>query len=308
MARPPKPPSSPSAALADPPVGRTMRAARQRQQEHGGGDGLVEARELVEAIVVKGEGLSLNAHKVLLLMIRAAGGDAWQDRWHSIAKVELTGTHRGHDRLRRILRELRMMQVRVRHMSERGVPSDLEAAIVSETDTEVSDDARAIVKWLFSGPMREVLRTSEIYADLRLDVVVPLESVYSLRLYELGCLHLKRQHPVWRGTKEELRAMLRVPAGAYRDWTDLRRKTLETAKAELDHIAPFTLDWQITSRRGRSVDALEIMFTAKDDVARADAEAELRRSRVGRKARRTGTVEQVTAISPAIAADLDKLR
>jgi hypothetical protein len=56
------------------------------------------------------------------------------------------------------------------------------------------------------------------------------------------------------------------------------------------------------------VDALEIMFTAKDDVARADAEAELRRSRVGRKARRTGTVEQVTAISPAIAADLDKLR
>jgi plasmid replication initiation protein len=262
----------------------------------------------VEAIVVKGEGLSLNAHKVLLLMIRAAGGDAWQDRWHRISKTELTGSHRGHDRLRRILRELRAVEVRVRHKSERGVASDWEAALVSETDTELDDDVHAIVKWRFSGPMRELLRTSEIYADLRLDVVVPLESVYSLRLYELGCLHLKRRHPVWRGTKEELRAMLRVPAGAYRDWTDLRRKTLETAKAELDHIAPFTLDWQIISRRGRSVDEVEVMFTAKDAQARANAEAELQRSRVGRKARRTGTVEEVKAISPAIAADLDKLR
>jgi plasmid replication initiation protein len=284
-----------------------MRAARQRRQEHGG-DGLVEARELVEAIVVKGEGLSLNAHKVLLLMIRAAGGDAWQDREHSIAKVELTGSHRGHDRLRRILKELRIVQVRVRHKSERGVASDWEAALVSETDIELSDDARAIVTWRFSGPMREILRTSDIYADLRLDVVVPLESVYSLRLYELGCLHLKRQHPVWRGTREELRAMLRVPAGTYRDWTDLRRKTLETAKAELDHIAPFTLDWQITSRRGRSVDEVTILFTAKNAAARAAAEAELQKSRIGRKARRAGTVEEVKAISPALAADLDKLR
>src|SRR4051794_34500782 len=90
MARSSKLPSTPGTAPSV-PVGRTMRAAKQRQQEHGGGDGLVEARELVEAIIVKGEGLSLNAHKVLLLMIRAAGGDAWQDRWHSIAKVELTG-------------------------------------------------------------------------------------------------------------------------------------------------------------------------------------------------------------------------
>jgi hypothetical protein len=285
-----------------------MRAAKRRQEEHGQGDGVVEARELVEAIVLKGEGLSLNAHKVLLLMIRAAGGDAWQDRWHSIAKAELTGTHRGHERLRRLLAELRSVQVRVRHKSERGVSSDWEAALVSETDTELSDDARAIIRWRFSGPMRELLRTSEVYADLRLDVVVPLESVYSLRLYELGCLHIKRQHPAWRGTKDELRAMLRVPAGAYRDWTDLRRKTLETAKTELDHIAPFTLDWQITSRRGRIVDAVEISFTPKNAQARANAEAELQRSRVGRKARRTGTVERVEVISPSIAADLDKIR
>jgi hypothetical protein len=100
--------------------------------------------------------------------------------------------------------------------------------------------------------------------------------------------------------------MLRVPPGAYRDWTDLRRKTLEMAKAELDHIAPFTLDWQITSRRGRSVDAVEIMFTAKDAHFRAEAEAELRRSRVGRKVRREGTTERV--VSGELRTDLAALR
>jgi hypothetical protein len=46
----------------------------------------------------------------------------------------------------------------------------------------------------------------------------------------------------------------------------------------------------------------------KDNQARADAEAELQRSRVGRKARRLGAVDRVEVISPGVAADLDKLR
>ncbi len=105
---------------------------------------------------------------------------------------------------------------------------------------------------------------------------------------------------------DDFRAVLGVP-NTYRDWTDIRRRTLGAARAELDHLAPFTLSWR-EMRRGRAVERVEIVFTAKDAQARADAEAELQRSRVGRKTRRAGAADRVGVISPALAADLDKLR
>lgn len=274
-----------------------MRAAAVRRHEIGQGEGVVEPRELVEAVIVRGDGLSLNAHKALLLMVRAAGADAWQDQWHTISKAELRRAHQSNDRLGRMLDELRIVQLRMRRPSQRGMDAVWEAPIIAETEMELTDDARAIVRWRFSGPMRELLRTSEVYADLQLDVVLPLQSSYSLRLYELGRLHIARRHPVWRGTKDDLRAALRVPEGAYRDWTDLRRKTLEAAKAELDHIAPFTMEWRVTARRGRIVESLEIWFTEKRGAEREQAEAERQRSRVGRKARREGKVEKVVGPS-----------
>ena len=83
----------------------------------------------------------------------------------------------------------------------------------------------------------------------------------------------------------ELRELLGVPAGTYRDWTDLSRFTLGIAKSEIDHIAPFTLTWR-ESRRGRAVVAVELCFEPKDPEAAAAARAELNGPRGGRKARR----------------------
>ena len=81
-------------------------------------------------------------------------------------------------------------------------------------------------------------------------------------------------------------------AGAYtyRDWTDLSRFTLGIAKAEIDHIAPFTLSWR-ESRRGRAVIAVELRFEPKDPAAVAATVAELGGTRIGRKARRDGQAE-----------------
>jgi plasmid replication initiation protein len=110
-----------------------------------------------------------------------------------------------------------------------------------------------------------------------------------------------------QGLLQELREMLGVPSGKYRDWTGLRRFTLEAAKAEIDHLAPFVLTWQ-EFRRGRAVERVEIQFTPKDDAARVEAEAEIRRSRVGRKARRAGAVEKVAGIAPKVAAELAQMR
>jgi hypothetical protein len=87
----------------------------------------------------------------------------------------------------------------------------------------------------------------------------------------------------------------------------VRRRTLDAARGELNHLAPFTMAWR-EYRRGRAVERIEIEFTPKDPRSRADAEAELERSRVGRKARRQGSAEVVSGVSSAVAAALGWLR
>lgn len=257
------------------PVGRTMRAAARRPHEHGKGPGVIQPRELIEGLIIKGDGLSLPAHKLLILMIRFAGSAGWIDKWHEAAKKDLRGKHRGNDRFPRLLSELRSVQICIRRKSERGWATNWEGAVLSETEHEIADDGQALVRWRFSGPMRELLQMSQEYADLRVDVIMPLTSLYALRLYQLGALHVNRQHPVWRGAQDDLRAALHVPAGVYRDWADVRRKVLDVAKAEVDLLAPFTVDWRVSARSGKAVKEIEILFVRKDLAAHQATEVEI---------------------------------
>jgi hypothetical protein len=296
-----KPSSSPPA----PPVGRTMRAAHVRPREIGGGEGAVKAGELIAASFVDGASPSATARKTFVLMLARAAGSAWEDRWHTITKSELQQAHQTTARVQDVMDELMGTFLRVRVTDEDGRPEILSGAIVSDHRIAVADDAKARVRWRFSEAMREVMRRSDHYAELRTQIVAALESRYSVTLYELGCAHYRRRHPVWSGTVDELRAVLGVP-NTYRDWTDVRRRTLDAARAELDFLAPFTLSWHEV-RRGRAVERVEISFAPKDDRASAEAEAELRRSRVGRKARRSGRAERVVENS-ALRTALDALR
>ena len=273
-----------------------MRAAHMRQHEHGQGEGAVKPGELVKAAFAEGANPSTAARKAFVVLLAKAAGDAWEDRWFGIRKADLRGSHQSTDRLQDVMDELLRTLLRVRVKSEDGGPDDvLTGAIVSDCKMAVSEDARAMVRWRFSEAMREVLRRSDHYAELRTQIVAALESRYSVTLYEIGCMLYRRQHQVWTVSKAEFRERVGVPA-SYRDWTDIERRTLQPAKAELDHLAPFTLDWRVVRRRGRAIEALAISFTPKDSASRQAAEAELRRSRVGRKARRGGTVETVVAV------------
>ncbi len=284
-----------------------MRAAFVRPQERGQGEGVVKAGELVDATYPDGASLSGVARKVLVLLLAKAAGDAWQDAEFCITKGELRGRHQSNDRLDKVLDELQRILLRVQMKSPRGQDAVLVAPVVSQRIEELSDDARSLVYWRFSEPMRRIMQASDHYAELQKQAILAFDSRYSVTLYEQGCLRYRRRHPVWQGSIQDLREMLGVPAGnKYRDWTDLRRFTLDMAKSEIDHLAPFTLRWQET-RRGRAVVSVELWFEPKPPEARTDAVAELQRPRVGRKARRAET-DRVEAISPALVADLDKLR
>ena len=279
-----------------------MKAAFVRPQELGGGEGVVKAGELVEATYPDGASLSAAARKVLVLLLAKAAGDAWQNQEHQIIKGELRGSHQSNDRLGRVLDELQRVLLRIRVKSPRGHDAMLVAPIVAQRVEELDDDARSVVFWRFSEPMRRVMQASDHYAELHRQTVLALESRYSVTLYEHGCLLYRRRHPVWQGSLAELRELLGVPEGKYRDWTDLSRKTLGIAKTELDHLAPFTLNWRET-RRGRAVVAVELRFDPKGSAAAEAATEELHEGRAGRKARRDA---HVAAPQPRLQLDLEE--
>jgi hypothetical protein len=89
-------------------------------------------------------------------------------------------------------------------------------------------------------------------------------------------------------TVEELREVMGVPKGVYRDWCGIREKVIEPAIAAVNQIADFVASYRLEHGPRNKVMAVELWFRPKPPAERNAAAAELNRSRVGRKARRLG--------------------
>ena len=130
------------------------------------------------------------------------------------------------------------------------------------------------------------MQGSDHYAAMNRAALLAFESRYAVTLYERGALLAGRRDPTWRGTVDELREVMGVPAGRYRSWADIRRKVVEPACAEVNQLAEFTCGWKTEQGPRSKVLAVELWFRPKDRAGRTVAEGELTETREGRKTRR----------------------
>ncbi len=269
--------------------GRTMRAAHIMAQDIPNTQ-IVAPRELVEAAFARGSSPSASARKAIALMLHKAAGDAWEPgKLFSIPMSELRGSHKGNGRLRDVLDEVQRTLIRIETLSPAGKRAIESAPILTRRIDET--DPGGLVWFQFSEAARLALQGSEHYAVLNRAVVLAFESRYSVTLYERGAWLCGRQHDrVWRGTVPQLREILGVPEKAYRNWTELRRNTLDLAVPEVDQLGHFTTTVSET-RRGRQVVGVALAFEPKRPPAVEAAEKELVAPRAGRKARRKDQVQ-----------------
>ena len=122
--------------------------------------------------------------------------------------------------------------------------------------------------------------------------VLGFRSSYALKLYEIGALRLHRRIPTWKCDITGLRATLGISPDVYKDFAQLRRKVLTTAKREIDQLAHFAVEWTET-KKGRSVAEIEFRFVPKDAPAQLSTAEELERHSAGRAARRDNVVERI---------------
>lgn len=266
-----------------------------------GGDEFVKPGRLVEVRFVKGQSLSLTASRLLALMILTAGGDAWRDVTHRMRKTDIRRGHKGNERIVDMLEELHRTLFSEDDKSWRGRRATKRFNLIQASWEEVEDGDKETgwIEWQFTPDARRLIQESETYAVMNRQAVLGFRSAYALKLYEEGALRLHRRQPVWKVDMVGLRAALGIDPDKYADFAQLRRKVLNVAKAEIDQLAHFTVEWQ-EIRRGRAVIELEFRFVSKDAPAQIATVDELERHSTGRKARREETVEKVAAVEPAL--------
>lgn len=157
------------------------------------------------------------------------------------------------------------------------------------------EDDRGELEWEFSRALRAVFANSEHWAVLSRRAVMAFESRYALRLYEMIALRAGLDHKTAETfTLEELRTRLGVPIGKLAEWFDFRRKALDPAIAEVNQLAGFRVSYVLV-KRGRSVASVRLSWEVKSAPDRKATKRELDGPKVGRKARRDGSAEQIAA-------------
>jgi hypothetical protein len=280
-------------AQGDTAPGRAMRVAAALQAK--GGEEFAKPGSIVEIKFVKGQSLSLTASRLLALMILTAGGDAWQDRPHRMRKADIRRGHKGNERISDMLEELHRTLFAIDDRSWRGKKATLRFSLISSSREEAEDTDGADagwIEWEFTPDARKLIQESESYAVLNRQAVLGFRSSYALKLYEIGSLRLHRRQSTWKGDMAALRAALGISPDVYKDFAQLRRKVLEKAKAEIDQLAHFRVEWK-EIRQGRTVTEIEFRFEPKDAPAQIATVDEIERHSTGRKARREGAVETV---------------
>lgn len=274
-------------------LGRAMRVAAALQAKRG--DEFAKPGTIVEVKFVKGQSLSLTASRLLALMILTAGGDAWEDRPHRMRKADIRRGHKSNERISDMLEELHRTLFAVDDKSWRGKKATLRFSLISSSREEAEDEPGAEtgwIEWEFTPEARKLIQESETYAVLNRQAVLGFRSAYALKLYEVGALRLHRRQSVWKGDMTALRALLGIAPEVYKDFAQLRRKVLETAKPEIDQLAHFRVEWK-EFRQGRKVTEIEFRFEPKDAPAQIATVDEIARHSAGRTARRDGNVETV---------------
>lgn len=270
-----------------------MRVAAALQAK--GGEEFAKPGSIVEIKFVKGQSLSLTASRLLALMILTAGGDAWEDRPHRMRKADIRRGHKGNERISDMLEELHRTLFAIDDRSWRGKKATLRFSLISSSREEAEDADGADagwIEWEFTPDARKLIQESESYAVLNRQAVLGFRSSYALKLYEIGSLRLHRRQSTWKGDMAALRAALGISPDVYKDFAQLRRKVLEKAKAEIDQLAHFRVEWK-EIRQGRTVTEIEFRFEPKDAPAQIATVDEIERHSTGRKARREGAVETV---------------
>lgn len=262
-------------------------------------DELVASGRQVDMVFKPGQkALSLRAQKLWHLLVKEAGVKLADNTTHTMVLADLYQTGLGHMTLAERVDTLRELQTTLVEVTAPSAKVKGRMRVISGPLLDYvarDEDDRGDLEWSFSRVLRTVFANSEHWAVLSRRAVMAFESRYALRLYELIALRAGLDHKTAETfTLEDLRSRLGVPVGKLARWQDVKAQALEPAIAEVNQLAGFRVTYDPV-KRGRSVASVRLSWEVKSAPDRKATKRELDGPKVGRKARRDGSAEQIAA-------------
>jgi plasmid replication initiation protein len=155
-----------------------------------------------------------------------------------------------------------------------------------------TDRQHGKLTYSFDHRLVDLLRKSTIFGKLEIAVMMAFSSKYALALYEAIARRVRLQHKFSEEfTLEEFRDLIGVEDGKLEKFSNLNLKAIKPAVAEINAMASFGIEIS-PLKEGRKVVRIYIGWWQKDVDDLKIAFAEVRRTRVGRKARINDRVEE----------------
>lgn len=258
-----------------------------------------QARPNAESIIKPGELVDLVEVTPLTLTDRRIYNQLLENAWdaidkpveHVIAKSALRGSHNSNDRVGESIERLMAAVVRIKIVHD-GEPATERVQLLGGNIESYRRDG--LLTYEIPARLRRIIKDSTIFARLQREIMFALSSKYALTLYEMV---QKRGNLKFRSTErftvEELRGILGVPKGKLTSWSNLKLRAIDPAVAEVSSLSDFLVEIQ-PHKTGRRVTHIELKWWRKDADGVKASEREMSFSKVGRKARATGSVEGVS--------------
>lgn len=253
----------------------------------------------VELIDISGAAeLTLSARRLYnTLLAYAFGKDLGVEGYEwSIPMSELRGSHNSNDRLGESIEALMKTIVTVRLQDGRT----RRVQLLGGNDMGDPNRPHGTLTYSFDKRLVPLLRESTVFGKIELSVMKAFTTKYALALYEALSRRVRLKHvfieviPI-----DEFREILGVPQGKLTTFGNLNQYAIKPAMTEINAMAAFGVNL-IPVKTGRKVTAVKIGWYMKDLKERKEAFAEVHRPKVGRKARISGTIEDVIEPMPEL--------
>lgn len=258
-----------------------------------------EAIKPVELIQVSGHHeLTLNARRAITILWHHAHQQGVRDgRDYTIEIDDLKPDgHKGYEMVEEAIEALMrtILTLRLPDGKTRRVQ------FLGGNDLDDPDRPAGVLTYSFDKRLVGVLKDSTIWGRIAIPILMALSSKYAISLYEniAQLSHLSRK-TMQDYSLEEFRKLLGVPPGRYKTFGELNKHVIKPTVAEVNAIAPFALS-VLPIKQGKRVAQIKVGWWPKDADALQEAWKEMERSKVGRRARLAGTVEQVAAVAPSV--------
>lgn len=245
---------------------------------------MIKPRELIE--IRKSGSLTLDDRRVFNLLIQNAWGENLGDANHAhvIKTADLQITYNNNSQIRSCLKRLRNTEVTI--VKQNGDYIDI--PLISTTKVNTTKN-HGTVTYFIAPYMSEVINNSQVFAILETEVMFAFGSKYALSLYENLCrrVNLKHVHTEYLSI-EDMRNILSVEDGKLIPMKNLNRIAIEPAMKEVNALAPFSVNI-VPDYRGKKIVGFSMGWYQKSMTEKQQAFAEIKRPKVGRKARINGT-------------------